>query len=144
MKTSVLFFKPLNISVAPTCTWCCLASSMYREWQPETFGETEKTYFSMTVTIFGGCYIIGNCLLRADFGSQHYWLWVTPDARAGWAMSSERMELMSVPWGGCLSFGQGIVSRLTTSKIHQKLAVQQTTCSLKHIRDVDTSFPMCC
>lgn len=117
-------------------------ASMYREWQ--TFKKKEKRHtFSMTVTTFCGCYIIGNCLLWADFGSQHYWLWLTPDARVGWAMSIERMELMSVPWGGCLSFGQGIVSRLTTSKIHQKLSVQQTTCSLKHIKHVDTSFSRC-
>ena len=61
----------------------------------------------MKVTIFCGCYIIGGCVLWADFGSQHYWLWVTPDARVGWAMSSERTELMSVPWGGCLSFWPG-------------------------------------
>lgn len=78
------------------------------------------------------CSVIGNCSLWADFGSQHYWLWVTPDARVGWAMNSERMELMSMPWGGCLSFGQGIVSRLTTSKTHQKVAIQQTVFSIAH------------
>lgn len=106
-------------------------------WQCETFPKKRgkiDILFLTTVTVVCGCYIIGNCLLRADFGSQHYWLWVTPDARVGWAMSCDRMELMSVPWGGCLSFGQGIVSRLTSSKIHQKLSVRQTTCSLKHIR----------
>jgi len=74
----------------------------------------------MTVTVFCGCYVTGICLLWADFRSQHYWLWVTPDARDGWAMSSERIELMGVPRGGCLSFGQGIVSKLTIFKIHPK------------------------
>lgn len=48
-------------------------------------------------------------------------------------MGSQRMELMSVPRGGYLSFGQGIVSRLTTLKIHQNLTVQQTICSLKQM-----------
>lgn len=48
-------------------------------------------------------------------------------------MSSQRMELMSVPRGGYLSFGQGIVSRFTTLKIHQNLTVQQTICSLKQM-----------
>ena len=67
----------------------------------------EDILLSVKVTIFCGCYIIGECLLWADFGSQHYWLWATPDARVGWAMSSERTELMSVPWGGCLSFWPG-------------------------------------
>lgn len=59
-----------------------------------------------------------------------------------WAVRG--IELMSVPWGGCLSFGRGIVSRLTTFKIHQDPAVQQTTCSLKHIRHMDSSTPKCC
>lgn len=90
------------------------------------------------LTIFCGSFMSGS--LQADFGG--YWLWVTPDA-IGWAMSSERIEVMSVPWGGCLSLSQGMVSGYTTFKIHQNLAVQQTTCSLKHIRHVDTSTPRC-
>lgn len=31
-----------------------------------------KIYFAVTVAIFCGCYIIGICLLWADFRSQHY------------------------------------------------------------------------
>lgn len=50
----------------------------------------ESILVTMTVTILCGCHIIGNCMLWADFGNQLYWLWVTPDARVGWAMSSER------------------------------------------------------
>lgn len=97
----------------------------------------------MIATIFCGCFIIGICLLWADFGSQLYWLWVTPDARVGWVMSSERMELMRVPQGGCLSFDQGIASKFTTFKIHQLLAVQTNTGSLKHITHNDIIIPRC-
>lgn len=68
----------------------------------------KKKSFSMTVTIFCGCYIIGNCLLWADFGSQHYWLWVTPDARVGWAMSSRGWNWWVCHEGVICLFGQGI------------------------------------
>lgn len=49
-------------------------------------------------------------------------------------------ELMSVPRGGCLSFGQGYVSGLSTFKIHQALAVKHPACSLTHMKPVDSVF----
>lgn len=102
--------------------WMLNANHVGFAWHPCTIIRhwKEITFFSRQIQ-YPGCYI-GMCLLWADFESQHYWLWVTPDARVGWAMSNERMEVMSVPGGGCLSFGQGIMSSLNLqnpSESHQ-------------------------